>query len=177
MAGHYSYILFFSLLPILITGFSKQGQTEAQEYDLKAAYIYNITKFIYWETAIPENEFIIGVVGSSSIYKPLVEIAKTKTVNDTKIIIRQYTKAEEINNCNILFIPEKTSFPLDEILSKTKSKKILTISEHEGYGLKGTAINFITINDKLKFEVNIKTLESLGLKASAQFLKLAVIIN
>jgi hypothetical protein len=172
MAG----LLFFFLL-IIITGFSQQPQTQAQEYDLKAAYIYNITKFIYWESNTPVNEFIIGVLGPSPIYEPLLEVVKSKTVNNKKIIIRQYAKVEDLNDCIMLFIPENTSIPLDELLNKAKSKKILTISEKEGYGKRGTAINFVNVNDKLKFEVNIKTLESLGLKASAQFLKLTIIIS
>jgi len=167
-------LLFFLLITI---GFAQQRPTQAQEYDLKAAYIYNITKFIYWETPMPGNEFIIGVLGSSPIYEPLIAVVKSKTVNDKKIIIRQYANVEEINHCNILFIPENSTLSLGEILNKAASEKILTISEKEGYGKRGTAINFITINDKLKFEVNIKTLEALGLKASAQFLKLTIIIN
>ncbi|OFY83184.1 MAG: hypothetical protein A3F72_21465 [Bacteroidetes bacterium RIFCSPLOWO2_12_FULL_35_15] len=161
----------------ILAGFGPFVQSEAQEYDLKAAYIFNITKFIYWDSTIPGNEFIIGVIDPSPIYEPLEKIAKTKTVMDKKIIIKQFTKLEEIDNCTILFIPKNTSFSLKEIVDKAKSKKILTISEHEGYGKKGSAINFVTIEEKLKFEVNTKTLESIGLKASAQFLKLAVIIE
>jgi len=177
MTRCYSYILFFSFLFIRMTGFSQERQTKAQEYDLKAAYIYNITKFIYWEPTSPGNEFIIGVIGSSPIYEPLLDVVKTKTVNNKKIIIRQYAKVGYLNNCNMLFIPESTTIPLDELLEKATSEKILTISEQEGYGRRGTAINFVNINDKLKFEVNIKTLQSLGLKASAQFLKLTIIIE
>lgn len=167
--------LFLNLL--IFAGLSSFAQTQAQEYDLKAAYIYNITKFIYWDAKQPENEFTIGIIGSSPIYKPLVEVVNTKTVNNKKIIIRQYTNVEEINNCNMLFIPENTNISLEELLDLSISKKILTISEKEGYGKQGTAINFVKLNENLKFEINIKTLKSLGLKASAQFLELALIIN
>lgn len=169
-------IFFFNLF-FVFTGFSLNVQSGATEYDLKAAYIYNITKFIYWDTAIIENEFTIGIIGSSPIYEPLLEAVKTKSVNNKKIIIRLYTSGEAMNNCHILFIPKNTSASLNELLEMAKSKKIVTISEQEGYGNMGSAINFVTINNKLKFEVNTKTLELLGLKASAQFLKLAVIIN
>jgi hypothetical protein len=162
---------------MFIAGYSQKRPTQAQEYDLKAAYIYNITKFIYWESTIPGNEFVIGVLGPSPIYEPLLDVVKGKTVNNKKIFVRQYTKVEDLNNCNMLFIPNNTNIPLNEILFKAKANKILTVSEKEGYGKQGTAINFVTINGKLKFEVNIKTLEALGLKASAQFLKLTIIID
>lgn len=168
--------IFINLVLILV-GFSSNAQTQAQEYDLKAACIYNITKFIYWEPTSNGDEFIIGIIGSSPIYEPLVELVKTKTVNNKRIVVKQFTKAEEINNCDMLFIPKNTTISLDEILDRAMSKKILTISEKEGYAQQGTTINFINDNDRLKFEVNIKTLDSLGLKASSQFLKLTIIIN
>lgn len=164
-------------LVLLLSGFSSKYQKEASEYDLKAAYVCNITKFIYWNSHLPGDEFIIGVLEPSPVYRSLTEIAKTKLVNDKKIVVKKYTKLEEIDQCHILFIPENTSIPLQKILARAQAKNILTISEQPGYGSLGSAINFVTINDKLKFEVNLKTLESIGLKASAQFLKLAVVIE
>jgi hypothetical protein len=169
--------LVFVFILISITGFCQQSQTQAREYDLKAAYIYNITKFIYWESIPPGNEFIIGVLGPSPIYAPLTNVVKGKTVNNKKIVVRQYNSVEELKNCSLLFIPKDTTIPLEKILSRANSEKILTISEKEGSGRMGAAINFINVNNKLKFEVNLRTLESIGLKASAQFLKLTIIID
>jgi len=169
-------IIFLHLM-LALSAFSNKVQKEASEYDLKAAYICNITKFIYWNSNVTGDEFIIGVLEPAAIYRSLTEITKTKTVNEKKIVIRKYAKLEEIDHCHILFIPENSSISLKKILAKAQSKNILTISEQQGYGSLGSAINFVTINDKLKFEVNLKTLESIGLKASAQFLKLAVVIG
>jgi hypothetical protein len=66
---------------------------------------------------------------------------------------------------------------LREILNQTKSKNTLTISEQEGYAKQGTAINFIIVDSKLKFEANTKAIISAGLIASSQLLKLAVIVE
>lgn len=173
----YSCILFFSLHTILLSGFSNNFQSEAEEYQLKAAFIYNFTKFIEWDSSLPTKEFTIGIMGSSPIHGPLAEIARTKTVNGEKIIIRQFNNPKEITFCNILFISRLTSFSLDEILSNTISKGTLVCSEQEEYAKKGTAINFVIINDNLKFEANTKAINSAGLTASSQLLKLAVIVK
>jgi hypothetical protein len=153
------------------------SQTEAEEYKLKAAFVYNFTNFIDWGFSSAEEPFIIGIIGPSLIKGALEEIAKTKNVRNKKIIILEFNSPEEIVNCNILFISQKTTFPLEAILSKTVSKKTLTISENNGYALQGCCINFVLRNDKLKFETNLNAINSAGLKVSSQLLKLAIVVN
>jgi hypothetical protein len=76
-----------------------------------------------------------------------------------------------------LFISQNSSIPLDDILAKTTGKGILIISEQDGYAELGTAINFVIVNRKLKFEANVKAINAAGLTASSQLLKLAIIIK
>ena len=151
-------------------------QSQEEEYNLKAAFVYNFTRYINWGSFTPENEFIIGIIGSSSIYEPLKDIAKSKTVNDKKIVIRRFDKTEDITYCNILYIPRNSSIPLYSIFTKVNSGT-LTISEEEGFARQGTAFNFVLVKDKLKFESNIRAINSAGLKASSQLLKLAIVIE
>ena len=151
------------------------AQTPEKESILKAAYIYNFTKYIDWDS-INTSDFTIGVIGNSSIYEPLNDIASTKTVNDKKIIVRRFYSPAEIAGCNILFISSDIQFSIFSILSKT-GKGTLTISETPGYAKMGTALNFVIVNDKLKFEANVKSIMDEGLKASSQLLKLAIIVD
>jgi hypothetical protein len=165
----------------LVIGFSlcsalASAQAEAAEPNLKAAFIYNFTKYIGWDTSSAEREFVIGVLGTSPVTGYLMQIAKTNTVKNRKINIRYFTKPEEIKGCHMLFIPGSTTYSLSSILAYA-GKNILTISEQPGYAKQGTALNFVIVNDKLKFEANIKTIYAAGLNASSQLLKLAIIIN
>jgi hypothetical protein len=163
-------VLFCSLMGTAV------AQTQDREANLKAAFIYNFTKYIEWDTSTSANNFVIGIIGSSGITAPLTEIAKTNTVKNKKIIIRLYNKPEDIGNCDILFIPQKIPYQLGSILGKT-GRGVLTISEEEGLAKEGTAFNFVIRNDKLKFEANLKAISSAGLKAGSQLLKLAIPVN
>src|ERR1700704_3372966 len=86
------------LFLILLSAFrgTVAAQTQEQEANLKAVFIYNFTRYIDWDTSSVENEFVIGVIGSSAVTEALAEIAKTKTVKNKKIIIRHFDKPEEI---------------------------------------------------------------------------------
>jgi hypothetical protein len=166
----------FIMLSLILSQYFALGQQgKEEEYNLKAAFVYNFTKYISWP-ATPENEFIIGIVGSSPIYEPLQEIARTKTINDKKIVIRTFDKAEEISFCDILYIPKNSPIQLYSILPKVGTGT-LTISEEEGFAHQGTAFNFVLVKDKLRFESNMRALNSARLKASSQLLKLAIIVE
>jgi len=163
-------------LVITSSGSSIVAQTSESEAALKAVFIYNFTQYIEWDSTAMKNDFVIGVVGSSGVTKSLQQIARTKTVKNKKIIVRVFSKPEEIGGCHILFIPQKLPYPLQAVLEKVR-RETLTVSEQPGYARMGTAFNFIIEKDKLRFEANLKAISSSGLKAGSQLLKLATIVE
>jgi hypothetical protein len=153
------------------------AQNGEQEANLKAAFIYNFTKYIDWGSYNDNYVFVIGVVGEDSPVIPaLQEIAKTRTINNKRIEIRIIDDLSQIKDCDILFITKNCRFSLSSIL-KRLGKGVLTISESKGYASLGTDFNFVVVNQHLKFEANLKAIASSGLRAGSQLLKLAIIVD
>jgi YfiR/HmsC-like len=152
-----------------------QGQSQS-EANLKAVFIYNFTRYIEWENLDNDRRFIIGILGQSTVDKPLREIARSGFVNNKRIELKYFSSPEDISYCHILFIPRNSSYDLPTILDKV-DKGVLTISEAPGSAKMGTAINFVVLNEKLKFEMNKRSIYLAGLKASSQLLKLALIVD
>ncbi|MEO7802508.1 MAG: YfiR family protein [Ginsengibacter sp.] len=165
------------LLLIFVIGrvIAVTAQNPKPEADLKAAFIYNFTKYIEWATPL-EEDFTIGVIGTSPIYESLMHIAMLKKVNDKPIVVKHFDNPEDIEYCNILFVARNSGYTPITILDKVQ-RGMLTISEESGFAAQGIAFNFFITNEKLKFEVNTKSINAAGLKASSQLLKLATIIN
>jgi hypothetical protein len=166
----------FLLLLCCLTKISVMAQTGDQESNLKAVFIYNFTKYIEWDNLTAENNFIIGIMGSSSLDGPIEAIAKTNFVKDKKIILKHFSNPDDLSYCHILFIPREYPFTVKSVSEKV-DKKVLVIGEKPGAARQGASINFIVVNDKLKFEISQYAIYSAGLKASSQLLKLAVIID
>ncbi|MGN6265305.1 MAG: YfiR family protein [Ginsengibacter sp.] len=152
------------------------AQVSEQEANLKAAFIYNFTKYIDWGNYNDRNEFVIDVLGDTTIANSLEQIAKEKTINDKAIVVHVLENPSQAAGCDILFISKNCHFTLDKILP-LMGRGVLTISEQPGYARQGTAFNFVIVNNKLKFEANLKAISSAGLKAGSQLLKLAKIIE
>jgi hypothetical protein len=92
------------------------------------------------------------------------------------VIVKSINTGADIADCDLIFISKQCRMPLNYILSKTRPG-ILTISEHPGFAEAGTAFNFVVVNNRLKFEANLKALSAAGLKAGSQLLKLAIIVD
>jgi hypothetical protein len=160
---------------LLIANYCR-AQAAGEEANLKAAFIFNFTKYIDWETSNTEQDFVIGVIGNTPVAQSLEEVARSRTTHDKKISIRKFSRPEDIVSCQVLFIPKNCPFSLVSVLEHT-GRGVLTVSEENGFAKLGTALNFIEINDKLRFEANLRSLYVAGLRAGSQLLRLAIIVD
>ncbi len=152
------------------------AQNAQQEANLKAAFIYNFTKYIDWGPYDRDGIFVIGVTGDSPIIESLNAIAASSKINNKRVIVKTIDSGVGISDCDIVFISKKSRMSLNYILSKTRPGE-LTIGEQPGWAEAGTAFNFVVINNRLKFEANLKAISSAGLKVGSQLLKLAIIVD
>jgi hypothetical protein len=172
-------LLFKKFLLVIVAAFltgTLSAQNAQQEANLKAAFIYNFTKYIDWGSYNPDSLFIIGVAGDSPIIQSLNSIAAADRINNKRVIVKTVNTGADIADCDLIFISSKCRMPLNNILSKIRPG-VLTISEQPGFAEAGTAFNFVVVNNRLKFEANLKAISAAGLKAGSQLLKLAIIVD
>lgn len=167
------------LVVIITSSFIQIQKNEVEEYIAKAAFIYNFTKFVEWEsTTNASTSFVIGVVGDSPIYEALKDLAQNKKINNKKIEIVKYNSISDMNSCQILFVPESISpKTMKEFCMSPAAKNALVISEKKGSLENCSSINFLIIDNHIKFEISLTSLNKCNLKASSQLLKLALTVQ
>ena len=178
--SRYQFLLCLIVLNshILGTNMRLLSQTEkGHEFELKATFIHHFTRYIQWPQAEGLESFDIGILGQSEIAKPLEEIAKKKTVKNIKIAIKYLDNIDDLQECEIVFVPASRREELDRILRNIGDKNILTISDTNGFAQRGIAINFIIVQGKMKFELNTRAIERSGLIVSSQLQKLAILVD
>jgi hypothetical protein len=168
------YILLCGILTILLGGHSIWAQENAggKEYALKAAFLYRFIDYVNWKDYSKNQTFKIAILEESQITSSLLDIPKNK-----KIDIKEYKNLNDVGFCNILFVPYNCSIPIETILSKFSGKPVLIVTERNGYGKKGAHMNFIIVDNKLKFEVNLKAINKAGIGISSFLLQHATIIQ
>ena len=143
----------------------------------KAVFVYNFIDFIQWPETDAKSPFKIGIIGQSPLEVPLQEIARKTDIAGRNIQVKTYDIDGNFGENHLIFITASQIANLDTISAQTKNKHILTIADTPGLAKQGIAINFVLINDKLRFEINQQALQKAQLKASAQLLKLAILVD
>jgi hypothetical protein len=151
----------------------------AQERPIHEVYsmmVFNFTKYVQWPDHTASGEFVIGVVGNSDVYNTLNTWYGGKPRGTKTYVIKKFNNASEITDCHVVFIDKSKSGEFESINGKVKGKGTLVITDKNGLGEKGSGINFKTIDNKLKFELNQKALEASNLKVSGALSSMAILI-
>lgn len=151
----------------------------AQERPLHEVYsmmMFNFLKYVQWPNNSATGNFTIGVVGNHNVYNTLNAWYAGKTRGTQTYVIKKYSSAEDMGECDVIFIDRSKSGEFEAINNKIKGKGTLVITDKAGLGKKGSAINFLTIDNKLKFELNQRAVEESNLKISSSLTSMAIVI-
>ncbi len=155
-----SLFIFLSCLPAI---------AQYDENVVKAAYIERITRFIEWpsgESLAAGDQFVIGVYNEDELYNTLIEVFNKKLIKEHIVKIISIKSPEQIKGCNLCYISQKGKPVINSILAIANSDGVLLFSGSEGFCKAGVHINFYIEDEKLKFEINEKSLISGGFKVS-----------
>ena len=165
---------------ILVVALMTLGtSTFAQDKPIHEIYsmmVYNFTKYIQWPDHDKSGEFVIAVVGSNDMYNTLTTWYGGKPKGNKTYIIKKFNTAAEVTDCHLIYIDKSKSNDFAAINDKVKGKGTLVITDKNGLGAKGSGINFKTIDEKLKFELNQQAFESSNLKVSSALSAMAILI-
>jgi hypothetical protein len=165
------------LAALSLMSLSKSKAQHETDYKVHANIIYRFTKYIDWPVNKKSGDFIIGVVGESPLFDELKALSANKTVGSQKIVVVKMSPSASSYNCHILFIGEEESNSLKKIAALTAGAAILIVSESEGLARKGSCINFITVDERLKLEINKANVEQRDLRIASELLELGIIIK
>lgn len=165
------------IVSVLFSFFGRIAYAQTVNYSVHANIIYHFTKYINWPEARKSGDFIIGVVGESSILDELKKATNGKSVGNQKIVVKYFTPSENNYDCHIIFICEDESSKLKKIDLLTFNSNTLIITEGEGLAWRESCINFILVDSRTKLQINITNTEKRNLKIASELLTLGTIIK
>jgi hypothetical protein len=163
------------LISVLGLGFTAKAQ-DRPVHEVYSMMMYNFVKYVQWPDNNTSGEFVIGVIGNTEIYNTLTAWYGGKPRGNKTYVIKKFTSAAELAQCDVVFIDKSKSGEFENVKNKVAGKGTLLITDKAGLAEKGSAINFRTIDSKLKFELNQKAVESSNLKVSGALASMAILI-
>ena len=170
------------LILILITAAVATQSTLGQErklgeYEVKAAFIYNLAKFVEWpgkslDDVSTLNLYIIG----DDPFGTDMDAIRDKLIKGKRIVIKQIDSPDALKNAGILFISSSEKEQLPDILKGISGLPILTVGDTKSFAQRGVMVNLYLENSKIRFEINLEAANLAGLKISSNLLRMGTII-
>ncbi|MFQ5774751.1 MAG: YfiR family protein [Kiloniellaceae bacterium] len=172
------------LLPLLIVAGGARTEAVAvasaaeptREYLIKAAFLYNFAKFTEWPKgafAGASTSLQVCVLGEDP-FGPALESIAGKPINGRIVVVRRVGSIGAARPCHMVFVSASEEARLTSILETLGARPILTVADMPNFARAGGIINLKTNDeDKLRFEINVRTARRAGLKLSSKLLNLA----
>lgn len=158
------------------------GIVEAQdahpEYEVKAAYLLNFSRYTAWppsalSTADSSAEVVICVLGRDPFGTLLDRTIADRRVLGHRVEIRRPGSPAQARQCHVAFISGDQRTEVDPWLASLRGSPVLTVGEGSAFAKAGGAIAFVRAGQTVRFEANLDALRLAGLQLSSRVLALA----
>ncbi len=181
-------------------GAAETAPTSTPEYRVKAAFTYHFITFIsgwhFDRKAEPAQEdessraapIWIGIVGRDPFKEAFVPLMERRTQGRNIRIkrfqglsqldredepLKRHPQHEAIKKCDVVFISASEEDYLDTLLRPLLNEPVLTLADSPGFLERGGIVNFVTVERKVKFDINMAGARRARLTLRSQLLRLA----
>lgn len=172
----------FVWLALSVAAFADDSASIA--YRVKAGYLFNFLKFVEWPEALPaQSPYRIAVAADDATFAIVTEVLAGKSI-DAHPIVLERIEADAASNStpsspapHLLFITRSSPIATGELAARVAGQPTLTVGEASGFAKRGGVLNFVVIDESVKFEVNIAAAQKAGLRVSSRLSKLAILVR
>jgi hypothetical protein len=158
---------------LLLAQVSPVRAQETLERDVKAAYLFNFTKFVDWPRPTGTNEpFRVCVSGDDALRESVEKTIAGEQVEGRPLLSLAPRTPSEARNCQVLFIGGDGERET-QLLSAVRDLPVLTVSDTLNFARRGGGIEFVREKNRLRFDVNLQGAEQGGIRVSARLLRVA----
>ena len=153
-----------------------QAQTDealTREYKIKAAYIYNLLKFVNW----PEGSEIEALSTRICILKQnpfdgFLDALTEREVRGRSITVSYLDELAPDSGCSVLFIGQEVDY-ISGIMEDIRDSNMLTVGEESEFLAIGGIVALVVTNNNVQLEINLTQAKRNGFEISGNLLEIA----
>jgi hypothetical protein len=153
-----------------------QSGPQNAEYSVKAAFLYKFCGYVEWPArafARPDDALVIGVAAADALAEELSRIVVGRTVNGHPVTVRKLKPGDTVAGLHVVFVGRADNARLIDTLAASKGRPVVTVTESERALELGSMINFVVVENKVRFDVALQPAQLSELKISARLLAVA----
>ena len=175
--------LWLGLATIVLTGgvlSVSYRQASAQAVgaaELKAAFLFNFTKFSDWPDLPAGSPLTICVLGDQAVTRTLTGLVRGQRVDDRQLDVVKIRADDSVDHCHVLFVAALETTTASLLLDTASKLPILTVSDREGFATATGLIELFVEGDRMRFAVNVAAVQRSKVRVSSRLLQMAKIVG
>ena len=149
---------------------------EALEYRIKAAFVCKFASYVEWPAQVfarPDSPIVIGVVASDAVADELTRTAAGLSADGRPLVVRRLHRGDPVTGAHLLYIARSEEGRLAETLAAARGQPVLVVTESNQAAALGSMINFVVVDDKVRFDISLQAADLSRLRISARLLGVA----
>lgn len=146
------------------------------EHAIKASLVLKFPSFITWPTEsdpFSTSKNLVLCISGKDQFGGIFKLAMEENIVHLKLTVKRLGNSQNFKSCHILYLSSRNQINTGQILNWVRDLPILVIGEQPGLADLGTGINFLIVNNKVRFEINKPAINRSGLIVSSELLALA----
>lgn len=146
----------------------------ASEYQVKAAFLLNFTRFVEWPpSAFPEEgaALTVCVLGDDPFGNALDQVMEGESAGGRKLAVRRIQEPPSQRACQVLFVAH-TEKSTARILTEA-GPGVLTVGENDAFLREGGMIAFVVDGRHVRFDINHRAAARASVALSSRLLSVA----
>jgi len=149
------------------------------EAAVKAAYLYHFATFVTWPPRpAPAGALTIAVLDDVEVFGELERFLPGRTIDGMAVSARLVRSMDEVERWEMLYVGATDNRTLDRLLAEVIPGEAgrLVVTDSPGGIRRGAAINFIRLEDRIRFEIDRDAIARSGLQVSSRLLDAAYLV-
>ena len=154
-------------------GVAAEQRTATDEDNIKAAFLYNFTKFIVWPAQPGGEPFRICTVAEPAFGVAVDRIIADESIDGRSIVRHSPAAPDGARGCQILFLGRLENDRAEKWIAAVRGTPVLVVGESPAVWERGAHINFVVDDNRVRFDVNTNATTESGLSVSSKLLRVA----
>jgi len=168
--------LFLLVLFLPTASLAAESPAKQLERQVKAAFIYKFSGYVEWPAASfprPESPILIGVAGDGRLAADLQQMVTGRTSGGRSLAVLPLDRDDHPKSLHVLFVTGTEAERIHEWADAVRGTPTLVVTDAAGALDKGSMINFVPSDGRIRFEVALTPAAAAGLKLSSGLLAVA----
>jgi uncharacterized protein DUF4154 len=146
-----------------------------REYLIKAAFIFDMLKATQWPKGRP-GRVVLCVLGQDPFGAAWRSI-EGRPLGKSRLDVARIEAASDVAGCDALFLGTSERARWPQIRDALGTRPILTMSEMVGFARDGGMVALMDVENRLRFDVNLKAVRKAGLSINTDALEQANMVH